>query len=58
MLLHLPHGYTPELVRDALAARITTLPEILRASLTWDHVTSRWVSGQQHGAAHRWRCHR
>src|SRR5829696_1585691 len=58
MLLHLPHGYTPELVRDALAARITTLPEILRASLTWDHVTSRWVSGQQPGAAHRWRCHR
>ena len=28
--------YTPELVRDALAAKIETLPEILRASLTWD----------------------
>jgi IS30 family transposase len=36
MLLHLPHGYTPELVRDALAAKIKTLPEVLRASLTWD----------------------
>jgi IS30 family transposase len=36
MLLHLPHGYTPELVRDALAAKIKTLPEMLRASLTWD----------------------
>ena len=35
MLLHLPDGYTPELVRDALAAKIKTLPEILRASLTW-----------------------
>ena len=36
MLLHLPDGYTPELVRDALAAKIETLPEVLRASLTWD----------------------
>jgi transposase, IS30 family len=36
MLLHLPNGYTPELVRDALAAKIKTLPEVLRASLTWD----------------------
>jgi IS30 family transposase len=36
MLLHLPDGYTPELVRDALAAKIKTLPEILRATLTWD----------------------
>jgi len=35
MLLHLPDGYTPELVRDALAAKIKTLPEVLRASLTW-----------------------
>ena len=32
MLLHLPDGYTPELVRDALAAKIKTLPEVLRAS--------------------------
>ena len=36
ILLHLPDGYTPELVRDALTAKIKTLPEILRASLTWD----------------------
>jgi hypothetical protein len=36
MLLHLPDGYTPELVRDALASKIKTLPEMLRASLTWD----------------------
>jgi IS30 family transposase len=36
MLLHLPDGYTPELVRDALAAKIKTLPEVLRVSLTWD----------------------
>jgi transposase, IS30 family len=36
MLLHLPDGYTPELVRDGLAAKIKTLPEMLRASLTWD----------------------
>ena len=36
MLLHLPDGYTPEQVRDALIAKIKTLPEVLRASLTWD----------------------
>lgn len=36
MLQHLPDGYTPELVRDALAAKVHTLPEVLRASLTWD----------------------
>ena len=36
MLLYLPDGYTPELVRDALAAKIKTLPEVLRASLTGD----------------------
>jgi IS30 family transposase len=36
MLLHLPDGYTLELVRDALAAKIKTLPDVLRASLTWD----------------------
>jgi transposase, IS30 family len=36
MLLHLPDGYTPELVRDGLAAKIKTLPDVLRASLTWD----------------------
>jgi transposase, IS30 family len=37
MLVHLPDGYKAEQVRDALAAKIQTLPEILRASLTWDH---------------------
>lgn len=36
MLLHLPDGYKPEHVRDALAAKIKTLPESLRLSLTWD----------------------
>lgn len=36
MLVHLPDGYAPEQVRDALAAKIQTLPEALRASLTWD----------------------
>jgi IS30 family transposase len=36
MLLHLPHGYTPAAVRDALVTTIQTLPEHLRRSLTWD----------------------
>ena len=36
MLLHLPDGYRPEQVRDALAQKIQTLPETLRGSLTWD----------------------
>jgi len=36
MLLHLPEGYKPEQVRDALAAKIRSLPEVLRGSLTWD----------------------
>jgi transposase, IS30 family len=36
MLLHLPDGYAPEQVRDALAAKIKTLPAALRRSLTWD----------------------
>ena len=36
MLVHLPDGYKPEQVRDALTAKIQTIPEILRASLTWD----------------------
>ena len=30
MLLHLPDGYTPEKVRDALIAKIKTLPDVLR----------------------------
>ena len=36
MLVHLPDGYRPEQVRDALAAKIKTLPVALRRSLTWD----------------------
>jgi IS30 family transposase len=36
MLVHLPDGYKPEQVRDALAAKIQTLPDALRRSLTWD----------------------
>ena len=36
MLLHLPDGYKPEQVRDALAAKIKALPDSLRLSLTWD----------------------
>jgi IS30 family transposase len=36
MLVHLPDGYKAEQVRDALAAKIQTIPDILRASLTWD----------------------
>ena len=36
ILLHLPEGYKPEQVRDAPAAKITTLPESLRLSLTWE----------------------
>ena len=36
MLLHLPDGYKPEQVRDALAAKIKSLPDSLRLSLTWD----------------------
>lgn len=36
MLLHLPDGYRPEQVRDVLAAKIQTLPQVLRGSLTWD----------------------
>lgn len=36
MLVHLPHGYTAELVRDALTAKVKTLPDSLRHTLTWD----------------------
>ena len=36
MLLHLPDGYKPEQVRDVLAAKIKTLPDSVRRSLTWD----------------------
>ena len=36
MLVHLPDGYKPEQVAPALAAKIQTLPNTLRRSLTWD----------------------
>ena len=36
MLVHLPDGYKPEQVAPALAAKIQTLPEVVRRSLTWD----------------------
>jgi transposase, IS30 family len=36
MLVHLPNGRTAEAVRDQLVATMTTLPEHLRGSLTWD----------------------
>lgn len=36
MLLHLPHGRSAEQVREAMAAKILTLPEALRRSITWD----------------------
>lgn len=36
MLIHLPDGYKAEQMRDALIAKIKTLPEALRHSLTWD----------------------
>jgi IS30 family transposase len=36
MLLHPARRLHHELVRDALAAKMITLPEMLRASLTWD----------------------
>jgi IS30 family transposase len=36
MLVPLPDGYRPEHVAPALAAKVQTLPEALRRSLTWD----------------------
>jgi IS30 family transposase len=36
MLVGLSDGYKPEHVTPALAAKIQTLPEALRRSLTWD----------------------
>ena len=36
MLVHLPDGHNAEQVRDALTKKIQTIPDILRASLTWD----------------------
>lgn len=36
MLLHLPNSHTAEEVRKAMTAKIVTLPEALRRSITWD----------------------
>jgi transposase, IS30 family len=36
LLVHPPDGYKPEQVAPALAAKINTLPDTLRRSLTWD----------------------
>jgi IS30 family transposase len=36
LLLHLPHGRSAEQVREAMIAKIATLPEALRRSITWD----------------------
>jgi len=36
MLIALPSGHSADVVADALAAKITELPEQLRRSLTWD----------------------
>jgi transposase, IS30 family len=36
MLVHLPHGRTAELVRDALTETVAGLPAHLKRSLTWD----------------------
>lgn len=36
MLLHLPHDHGAEAVRDAIVAKIGTLPATLRRTLTWD----------------------
>lgn len=36
MLLHLPDGREAAKVREAMAAKIQTLPEALRRSVTWD----------------------
>src|ERR687897_968979 len=37
MLIALPEGHRAELVADALAAHIVTLPQQLQRSITWDH---------------------
>ncbi|MEV4314154.1 IS30 family transposase [Actinocrispum sp. NPDC049592] len=46
MLLHLPDGYGPTAVRDALIAKIRTLPDMLRRSLTCDQGSEMHFHGQ------------
>lgn len=36
MLLHLPNGSSPEIVADAMIAKIRTVPTALMQSVTWD----------------------
>lgn len=36
LLLHLPGGHTADIVQEAMVAKMATLPEQLRLSLTWD----------------------
>jgi IS30 family transposase len=36
MLVALPNRHAADVVADALAAKIVTLPDALRRSLTWD----------------------
>ncbi|CAJ1585365.1 IS30 family transposase [[Mycobacterium] wendilense] len=52
MLVHLPGGHDAETVRDGLIATMTTLPEHLRGSLTWDQVLTVSLDGY-HGVAIR-----
>ena len=46
LLLHLPHGHGPTAMRDALTAKINTLPAQLRRSLTWDQGNEMHFHGQ------------
>ena len=36
LLLHLPGGHTADIVQEAMVAKMATLPEQLKLSLTWD----------------------
>jgi IS30 family transposase len=36
LLLHLPGGHSADIVQEAMVAKMATLPEQLRRSLTWD----------------------
>ena len=46
LLLHLPNGYNPAQVRDALTGTIAALPVVLRRSLTWDQGSEMHFHGQ------------
>jgi IS30 family transposase len=55
MLLHLPRNYTAAAVRDAMTAKILTLPAALRRSITWDQGSEMAQHAPVH---HRHRCPR